>query len=690
MAQMCWKSFCKRADELSSEIRREIYKVDPFTLLGFAAKIASYEFVILEGQTSVFVRDEELGALRLCEYLQTALISGERNESVDAATTEKDDVLHKILVKVIDLYRLMQSALFYADMIYAELPYQVDDCVKRALNKNLLMFAVRGKRDASFQKKYHSILIPVHNDILKQLYGVSGNELIDGLERLQKRLRLAWYDYHERIGTLSPDKYYDYRILASSDEISDMFDVYKITQWPQKLLDDLSFEIGGQGTFYTGKMQGWPIKDLCIKDRPFIKIANRYFSFCYYILCDYFYRALEQAVKRRCKHEGILYEWDKNQCVASESEVARIFRSLFPNAKVFENNTYTITGKRNEPKENDLLVMIYDVVIIVEVKGGRRWHDSPAEKGHALSKNYVDVKEGIAQCRKMEKFLREAKNAEIFDSKWTSKCILPNISNNFFVFKIVVTVDSANEVASTTESLSGFAGDCKGVICISLDDLQVYEWWFENRPVLFLCFLRERLAATHIEEFSTCDELIHLSSFIACPYYAKLACHMLGHGFTGVDMGDLRTITNVLDARNNLGDNVERKYPSMPAFYSVIFSILDKTQNNHSLRIASLLLSMDAQKRIKFGAGLQKIIGEFLGKHRPLAAGLRINNDELLAVVVSYNFPMTIDCINIATEYTRGVVSRGEVKNAHLLIVYVSLVSGKCEGLELTMNFVRA
>lgn len=363
--QANWETFCKCADELSNEISHDIHKVDPIILLGFAAKIASYEFVILRGQTSTFVADEEPGALRLCEYLQTALVSSEGEKIVDDEVGERKDYYYKILSNVIELYRLMLWAPFHADNIYAELPYQVDDDVKKALNQNLLMFAARGKRDASFQKKYHSVLISAHDKIFKQLYGVSGVELLDGFERLQRGIRLAWYDYHERTGALTPIEYYDYRILAAKDEIADVFDVYKITQCPQKLLKDLSFEIGGQGTLYAGKMQGWPIKDFCIKDRPFIKIGDRYFAFCYYIVCDYFYRALEQAVKRRCKHEDIMYEWDKNQCVASEGEVARIFRALLPNAQVYENNTYTLTEKKNEPEENDLLVVVYDVVIIV-------------------------------------------------------------------------------------------------------------------------------------------------------------------------------------------------------------------------------------------------------------------------------------------------------------------------------------
>lgn len=102
----------------------------------------------------------------------------------------------------------------------------------------------------------------------------------------------------------------------------------------------------------------------------------------------------------------------------------------------------------------------------------------------------------------MENYLRNAQDAQIFDAKWTLKCMPPKISNDSFVFKIVVTVDSANEVASTTECLAGYVGDCKDVICISLDDLQTYEWWFENKPILFLYFMRERLAATYVEKFN--------------------------------------------------------------------------------------------------------------------------------------------------------------------------------------------
>lgn len=119
-------------------------------------------------------------------------------------------------------------------------------------------------------------------------------------------------------------------------------------------------------------------------------------------------------------------------------------------------------------------------------------------------------------------------------------------------------------------------------------------------------------------------------------------------------------------------------------------STLDAVRNKHALQIASLLLSMDTQDRFRMGEDLQKIIRRFCEKHLPLTAGLRINNNELLSVVMAENFPRATQCINIATKHARDVISQTKVCKAHLLVVYVNPPTGKCEDLELSLNFVAA
>ncbi len=681
-----WEHFCEQANSLVSVIHEELIKIDPIVLLGFANKIASHSFVILNGQVPEYVSKEEPGALRLCEYIQTVLVSTESSKLECLDITEGVEI--SLLNNAVALYRLMVWVSLYSDKIYQGLPRPIEDDLKKALTPNLQMFAARGKRDASFQRHYHSVLIGAQHSILERVYGISAVNLIEGFERLQEQLRLAWSNYHEQTGTLTLEKYYDFSLLASRDEIADMFDVAKITGWPEKLIDDLSYGLGDNKSFYTGRFPGWPIKDLCIKDRPFIKIRGRSFAFCYYIVCDYFYRALEQAVSRRCKSAGIVYEWDKPQCQASERETERIFRSLLPNAQFFSNNTYSISGSRNKSDENDILVIIHDVVIVIEIKGGRRWHDSPAEKGHALRMNYNDIRKGVAQCNRMEDYLKKSPAPVLYNKDWTRKVEQPRVPNNAYWFKIVVTVDSANEIAASTENLSGFIGDCSGVVCVSLDDLLVYEWWFKGRPIFFLSFLRARSAATNVASLFVCDELVHLASFINCPYYPEFALDVSRKGFDFIDMGDVREITNVLDARNTLGDDIPRKFPSIPEFFNFVFELMDRTQNKYALKIATLLLSLDSSSRIKMALDIQRLVRRFLEKSLPLTAGLNIRRNELLVVVVSDSFPNAVPVINISTKHSQEAISQGKIKKAHLLVIYVNPISQECIDIEIKMDFL--
>lgn len=72
-------------------------------------------------------------------------------------------------------------------------------------------------------------------------------------------------------------------------------DVMEVTGWAEAFVSSLSYGFGEDSCFFAHpKFAGWPIIDLPIQKRPFIKIDNRYYCFDYYTFVDNFYRVMQK------------------------------------------------------------------------------------------------------------------------------------------------------------------------------------------------------------------------------------------------------------------------------------------------------------------------------------------------------------------------------------------------------------
>ena len=86
-----------------------------------------------------------------------------------------------------------------------------------------------------------------------------------------------------------------------------------------------------------------------------------------------------------------------------------------------------------------------------------------------------------------------------------------------------VLSDSTNEFLACTNKLETIKTDARGLICISLDDLLVYEKYFERSPMLFMGYLSRRLDASFANKVIASDELDHLGLYISDPDYVNEA-----------------------------------------------------------------------------------------------------------------------------------------------------------------------
>ena len=247
-----------------------------------------------------------------------------------------------------------------------------------------MLYLVRGNRYQVFELEPLKGLLPPHNDVLIELFGITAEQIIEGLEKLKysmsQGLPDAWMDMAKMVDELS-----ETIGLESLEEIEVMRDVVnpivekvfgvalndvaQITGWDSRLIDALSFGIGECTSFFDdSEFSGWPIIELPIKRKPFIKIDGISYVFDYYSLFDNFYRAIQKVVF--WLKPDYVDTWSKHQNVASEDMVKTLFLNLLPGATAYTGNFYPVSKSLKQMYENDLLIVYENYLFIIEVKAG--------------------------------------------------------------------------------------------------------------------------------------------------------------------------------------------------------------------------------------------------------------------------------------------------------------------------------
>lgn len=159
------------------------------------------------------------------------------------------------------------------------------------------MYWVRGNRYQIFELEPLKSLLPPHNDVLLELFGVSSAEVIEGLEKLRYSLSQGYADAIMELGKelelfveavdsgISPEdarKHAEGRTSKIAGKLhgSDLINVAAITGWDSRFIDMLSYGINECSTFWgESEFAGWPIVELPVTKKPFIKIEGTSYAF---------------------------------------------------------------------------------------------------------------------------------------------------------------------------------------------------------------------------------------------------------------------------------------------------------------------------------------------------------------------------------------------------------------------------
>lgn len=581
---------------------------------------------------------EEMLSLRMVDYLQSIIASvdcnpGTPNENV----TESDWDLLKTLVE--QLFHQLNGEFHFCRSAYRTEQEQwsegFDEYYFRA---QLHWVNVRGDRPSIHQIPYFKKLLSPHEDVFRELFDIGVNDFLREIERIMHSLTRGLEDVaadmkefqadtvsrlEEKIGIGS--EYPSERDLQElmADVIAenkweqrsecifgrfsgmDLFDLSKITNLPENLLNELSWGVGENTSFFKdGDFKGWPLRVWPVFERPFIKIEDLHYCFDLNSLFDHLYRTLQKIIIRL--KPSYSTEWKERQTEVTETLPLELLQKILPKSHPFRSVYYGCKGKR---KEVDGLLLCDDHLFVIEVKGGAFTHTSPAvdfDSYIASLKNLV--LKPAKQGRRFLEHLESQGSIDLYDSKGTK---LHHLNAQDWSHKTIcaITLDPFTELAAQIQHLKKIDIDVgeAPIWSLSLSDLFVYADIFLN-PLIFLHYVEQRNLAFHSTLLQLDDELDHVGLYFEHNAYAQYAKEMAGRVEKAQFTGYRSEIDKFYAERIIDPDAQFTQQQDQPIRMREIISFLAESNVPKRRLIASTLLDCSSEWRDKISTGIENML----------------------------------------------------------------------------------
>lgn len=606
----------EKIDAIIENIKEKLAKVDPLTLFDFLTLMNSRLLMSPELTTESEIPADTSFQLKSVEYVQSLLVSMEHDKTNEIDEDKQVIVCHEIANYCLELYSKMP--LFY--MYWAAQQRKMGKISPE--DEEYIVFAhmmsqVRGEQYQVFRIPILKELLLPHEALLQELYGLSVSDIISGLSVLEKNLSSGRLDamkaIREQMDKLAlfegsePDEDY----LKESQEVvlkaigTSLYEVKENTKWTNELISDLCLGINSDKTFLSyEEYPGWPIWNLPIQYKPFIKIDGIAYCFDYYNLFDNFYVALQRAIRSHGKDYAD--RWNAAQGHSSEKTVGSVFEGLLPGCKVHYSNHYPL--KKHDSAENDILIEYKDVLLIVEVKAGTFVYTPAMMDFEAHKKSFESlVEKAENQCIRVKQFLTEGNDCKkLFytDDKLETEAFTIDTEKYNQIYMFDVTVSDFNEFASQMEKVKIVKAH-EGIIAISLNDLWVYKYYFDN-PLQFIHFIKQRTIATETVEIATCDELDHLGMYIFHNMYS-LQAKDIGQG-QHVNFVGYREVLDKYLSSIYVGVNYEKPKQTIPPRMTKILENVI-TNEDEVTRFSNFLLDLSTKGRENFDKSIINLAG---------------------------------------------------------------------------------
>lgn len=656
-----------------------------------------------EVETDLDIRQDQISALRLVEYLQSVIVSVPP-VAAQAEIVDEDEWI-RLICMVDSLFAKIEAYLF----TFTESRKSANgrrgrgDWLKFLLSRQWL--GSRGHNYmVHFYSHYEDMLGP-YTDMLAEVYGITSEEVIAGLQRIHRatidglaEMREAFDRVRQALSggergllegiTTPQEALQSYIATFGFDDDAELvfetlaglrlFDVGRVTQFPKNLLDDLSWSPGEHSDFYgTGEMSGWPLREWPTFSRPFVRLNGHYYCFDPYLLADRFHVALKRGVLHR--RSDLENHWREIQTELTEDLAVKYLCSLLPGPSVQRGVYWDGDGKT---WETDALIGYDDHLLVVESKSGAFSPASPAVDFESHIKAARELGEGsVRQGARFIETLDANGQIELFDgnSLRLRKRVGTIVRTDYRrVSPVAVTLSPFTEFAAQILQLVdiGIGDDLPPAWVVSVNDLRLCADIFDN-PLIFLHYLETRLAAATLEKLWLNDELDHLGLY-------------LGHNDYGAyarDDADGRDLDAVfaLGARANLDAHFMPHPPwgqiqgplrqDMPPRFEEVVDLLANSSKPGRAAVASYLLDSGGDLRTEFDSQIGKELERHKDLGRPLPLSLYGRQREGITVVCWS--PWTGERrLGMALEHAQAVLILGR-ETGRLLLEIVADAEGR-------------
>lgn len=609
---------------------------------------------------------EQLESHALIEFIQTCIVSWPPTEKKEPLTNELwkrlEEKIGKLYNDAVLRFQIANSAKRKTDGIPDD---ESDELYFRLVT---FWVGVRGKRYLNHEKEHLGALLSPHDAILTKLYGVTGSEIAQGvyaamiqlvssptlfreLDELKNAVDTAM---KQKLDLLSSQNKKltdeEFKSLASTivDEIglrkesdrivgglfgSDLFDFEKVSGLPRSLLDELSLSPGQNTEFFVrGKFAGTPLSLIPVWLRPLLKIDSRYFAYHPHLLGDHLYRAIQSSVLRL--EPAYAEGWNKRQKEISEELPFKLLGPLLPGARVIRNFQFRAEDRSGNDAwiEGDGVILLDDILLVAEVKGGKMFLGPPAE---SVESHFDTIKNLLAepafQGRRLIERMQKDGSVELFDMK--QRPLLTLRSADFSASAVLaVSLEQLTDISPMVHQFKklGLSSSGPAAWVLSIDDLRVYRDTLAN-PIEFSHFLVERLRAFQNQDLHLDDELDHLGLYFAYNRYHDIteghkADRIVWHGYRSeLDKYFHRLLADP--------SNAARPNQSIPEVLSKILNILCRKGRPGFAKAGRTLLDFDGAARKTLATNLDEVakLQSEQGRTRPFS----LAGDVSLSIVLS-------------------------------------------------------
>ena len=484
--------------------------------------------------------------------------------------------------------------------------------------------SIRRNRYAPHDLKFFRMMLQPHAEIIKSSYGISFDQLINGINKICQTISwgfgkqieealIAWKtcvdeseaskkSLEQVISEFcrdTPDNKLN-SIEASLGNLwkpnSQYLNISKITNWPQALIADLSFQRGEANRFFEeGEQSGWMLKTLPCRAKPFLQLDDGSYAFEPTFAIEALYRAIQRGLL--AKNKKYAEQWNERQKLVSETAFPKIFASQLSSAKIYSSVAYEFQGKE---LECDCIIEIDDTLLVIEAKAGAYSLASPIDDFNDHLKRINDLLLiAYSQAKNFLEYLNSADKVSI--SKKIDGKIEKIAELQFRKYRTIIPI------GLTVDNLAPFTGLLKSLpeaapilgkhafLAFAIDDLFPLTEFLPTTSELIHFLEVHQFAAMH-PMLSLHDNMDHLGAYIRINRYDALAKeHKDADSISIQGMSDIldRYYYEVITCEEGKKDEVERPIQNYPIGLLKLFDWLEAHRPDGWLDLSSSLRNLN-------------------------------------------------------------------------------------------------